>query len=190
MKAFGGGAGNQTKCASCTRTVYPNDPQITLDGVAYHKECAKCVDCKCQITLSNFCKSETTLYCKTHYFKRFKEEGGYIGGEKYSKASTGVYGGPKDSFIAPADKSKTSDSPNQPLTEESKPSDNDTEVPSSEETTTPTSVEETPASITSDAVEASAPEASEDAEVDKSAPESSESASDPTPESSPEAEGV
>jgi hypothetical protein len=87
MKAFGGGAGNQVKCAVCDKTVYPNDPQIALDGVNYHKECAKCSDCKCQITLANFCKFETTLFCKTHYFKRFSEEGSYLGGDKYAQKS-------------------------------------------------------------------------------------------------------
>ena len=87
MRAFGGGAGNQVKCAVCDKTVYPNDPQISLDGVSYHKECAKCSDCKCQITLANFCKFETTLFCKTHYFKRFKEEGSYLGGDKYAQKS-------------------------------------------------------------------------------------------------------
>jgi hypothetical protein len=38
---------------------------------------AKCQDCKCQITLSNFHKSEeggkTLLLCKTHFFTRFNE---------------------------------------------------------------------------------------------------------------------
>jgi hypothetical protein len=87
MRAFGGGAGNQVKCAVCDKTVYPNDPQIALDGVNYHKECAKCSDCRCQITLANFCKFEKTLFCKTHYFKRFKEEGSYLGGDKYAQKS-------------------------------------------------------------------------------------------------------
>ena len=69
-------------------SVYPADPQINLDGSLFHKSCAKCTDCKCQITLSNFAKNETTqsttLLCKTHYFQRFNEGGGnYVGGEKY-----------------------------------------------------------------------------------------------------------
>lgn len=101
MKAFGGSSGTQTKCATCSRSVYSNDPQISLDGVAYHKECAKCTDCNCQITLANFCKFGTTLYCKTHYFKRFKEEGGYLGDDKYAhKSSSGGYI-PKDSSFVP-----------------------------------------------------------------------------------------
>lgn len=53
------------------------DPQINLDGSIFHKHCAKCKDCNCQINLSNFNKSETPdltfLLCKTHYFQRFNE---------------------------------------------------------------------------------------------------------------------
>lgn len=77
-----------TRCKICQQSVYPADPQINLDGSLFHKSCAKCLDCKCQITLSNFAKNETsnvtTLLCKTHYFQRFSTNGGnYIGGEKY-----------------------------------------------------------------------------------------------------------
>lgn len=65
------------------------DPQINLDGLKLHKQCAKCKDCNCQITLSNFAKHETdddlTLLCKTHYFKRFHEQGAYLGSEKFQK---------------------------------------------------------------------------------------------------------
>lgn len=68
------------------------DPQINLDGALFHKPCAKCADCNCQITISNFTKGEVDgqliLLCKTHYFKRFKEGGSYVGGEKFQvKAS-------------------------------------------------------------------------------------------------------
>lgn len=67
------------KCKICKKSVYPMDPQINLDGSLFHKPCAKCSDCNCQITLSNFVKhetgDETILLCKTHYFKRFHEGG-------------------------------------------------------------------------------------------------------------------
>ena len=53
------------------------DPQIDLDGSKFHRHCAKCKDCNCQINLLNFNKSETPdltfLLCKTHYFQRFNE---------------------------------------------------------------------------------------------------------------------
>ena len=55
-----------------------NAQQINLDGGLFHKPCAKCQDCQCQISLSNFCKNElgdeTVLLCKTHYMKRFHED--------------------------------------------------------------------------------------------------------------------
>ena len=77
------------KCGTCEKSVYPNDQQINLDGFIFHKTCAKCEDCKCQISLSNFTKNniegKTVLLCKTHYFKRFHEEGSYVGGDKYEK---------------------------------------------------------------------------------------------------------
>ena len=73
------------KCAKCEKSVFPNDPQITFDGAKFHKPCAKCADCSCQITLSNFTKApDNTLLCKTHYFKRFHEEGNYLGGEQFA----------------------------------------------------------------------------------------------------------
>lgn len=81
-----------SKCKVCTKSVYPMDPQINLDGALFHKPCAKCADCKCQITISNFTKGEQDgqliLLCKTHYFKRFKEGGSYVGGEKFQVKST------------------------------------------------------------------------------------------------------
>lgn len=53
------------------------DPHINLDGSVFHKHCAKCKDCNCQITLSNFNKNisdnVTFLLCKTHFFQRFSE---------------------------------------------------------------------------------------------------------------------
>lgn len=79
------------KCKVCVKSVYPNDPQINLDGCLVHTPCAKCEDCRCQITLSNFCKNESgetfVLLCKTHYFKRFHEGGSYLGGDKFQVKS-------------------------------------------------------------------------------------------------------
>lgn len=154
MKAFGGGAGNQTKCAVCDRSVYPNDPQITLDGLSYHKECAKCSDCKCQISLSNFCKFEKTLFCKTHYFKRFKEEGSYLGGEKYAQKSGGAYV-TKDSSFVPKESSSNQTAaaaPTSGVDDAEIPSDNappaEAEVPEAEEPTNTSETVEAPPSET------------------------------------------
>lgn len=77
------------------------DAQINLDGSVFHKQCAKCEDCKCQITLSNFAKHEfdnhsVLLLCKTHLLKRFHEQGSYVGAEKYKvKAERDVHAAEK-----------------------------------------------------------------------------------------------
>ena len=74
-------------CRICSKSVYPMDPQINIDGTILHKPCAKCLDCKCQITLTNFAKYETpeiiTLLCKTHYLKRYHESGVLLGSERF-----------------------------------------------------------------------------------------------------------
>ena len=77
------------KCAICSAVVYTADPQINLDGRVLHKPCAKCSDCKCQITVDNFSKAEVggnlTLFCHTHYLKRCGESGGsYLDGERFA----------------------------------------------------------------------------------------------------------
>ena len=82
-------------CKVCTKSVYPMDPQVNLDGILLHKACAKCQDCNCQISLSNFTKNETkdnfTLLCKIHYFKRFRENGNYPGAEQFQKSKYFLY---------------------------------------------------------------------------------------------------
>lgn len=79
---------SSSKCKICSLSVYPMDPQINLDGSLFHKACAKCADCKCQISIANFTKNEsaeaTLLLCKTHYFNRFQTQGSYVGGEKFA----------------------------------------------------------------------------------------------------------
>ena len=83
--------GKKTLCKVCAKTVYPADAQVNLDGSLFHKECAKCRDCCCQITIDNFSKTEsvdgltTTLFCSVHYLKRFNESGGaYVDGGKFT----------------------------------------------------------------------------------------------------------
>lgn len=76
-------------CKLCLKRVYPADPQINLDGHHFHKSCAKCNDCNCQINLDNFSKTEypdnsVLLLCKVHYFTRF-QLGSHVGHEKFLK---------------------------------------------------------------------------------------------------------
>lgn len=79
------------KCTACKKSVYQMDPQINLDGTIFHKACAKCSDCKCQITLTNFAKNslgnDCVLLCKTHQLSRFHTSGAYMGAEKFKLKS-------------------------------------------------------------------------------------------------------
>lgn len=65
-----------SKCKICKKSVYQNDSQINIDGAKLHKSCSKCMDCNCQITLTNFAKYENedvfTLLCVIHYSQRFR----------------------------------------------------------------------------------------------------------------------
>lgn len=113
-----------SKCAVCSKSVYPMDPQINLDGLRFHKPCAKCADCSCQITISNFTKGEQDgqliLLCKTHYFKRFKEGGSYVGGEKFQvKASRDLQASSRRSSLAEPSPSTVTASTSAPSTSSS-----------------------------------------------------------------------
>ena len=96
-----------SKCGLCQKAVYPNDSHLNLDSQQYHTGCAKCADCRCQITLSNFCKSGNLLLCKTHYYERFSVKGSYAGSEKYKKASTANSAPVVPVGIAPASSSSS-----------------------------------------------------------------------------------
>ena len=82
MKAFTSGSASSSNCV-CGKPVYPADAQVTLDGSKYHKACAKCNDCGCQITLSNFTKVGEMLLCRTHNLARFHKNNEYVGGDKF-----------------------------------------------------------------------------------------------------------
>lgn len=60
------------------------DTQINIDGFVFHAACAKCVDCRCQITLSNYTKIKNAdktilLLCQNDFYKRFHERGSWNG---------------------------------------------------------------------------------------------------------------
>ena len=68
------------KCGTCDRTVYPHEPNLSLDGRVFHKKCAKCKDCGKYLSLLDFGKStdfieESFLLCKRHYEERFLRTG-------------------------------------------------------------------------------------------------------------------
>ena len=153
------------KCKLCDKSVYPMDPQINLDGNIFHKPCAKCADCKCQITLSNFVfdVNSSLLLCKTHHLKRFHESGSYLGSEKYQhKSDYETKAAERKASIGPASaivltSSETNDINNIPqgIVKNAKTMSKDSKVPV--ETTVPvetkvTTPEKKPVEMTSESV--------------------------------------
>lgn len=95
------------KCSACTKTVYPGDPQINLDGNVFLKKCAKCKDCGSKLTLTNYHMSKDNdgkwlLLCLTHYKTRFSKTGVYAGADKFQKKTA--------SEVAAAEASSANDS--------------------------------------------------------------------------------
>ena len=79
------------KCPVCTKSVYPNDPKISMADCIYHKACAKCATCGGQLTISNFSTAGDRLLCKTHFMEEFHRGGGrYAGDDKYKHGSSGT----------------------------------------------------------------------------------------------------
>ena len=87
---FGGGAAAKSnKCPKCSKTIYPNDPKLSMGDHTYHKSCSKCETCNSQLTIKNFATSGDRLLCKTHFMEEFAQSGGkYGGGEKFKQQST------------------------------------------------------------------------------------------------------
>jgi hypothetical protein len=81
------------KCVKCDKSVYPNDKQVSYDGLVFHAQCSKCADCGSNVTVSNFAIADEddgskTLLCKVHYKARFDAAGGvYAGAGKFKKQS-------------------------------------------------------------------------------------------------------
>ena len=77
------------KCPICKKSVYPNDAKLSIADGTYHKSCAKCKVCNCQLTIKNFSTSGDDLMCKTHFMEAFARSGGSYGGDdKFKHAST------------------------------------------------------------------------------------------------------
>eukprot|EP00232_Nephroselmis_pyriformis_P005986 CAMPEP_0182912252 /NCGR_PEP_ID=MMETSP0034_2-20130328/37413_1 /TAXON_ID=156128 /ORGANISM="Nephroselmis pyriformis, Strain CCMP717" /LENGTH=239 /DNA_ID=CAMNT_0025048911 /DNA_START=74 /DNA_END=789 /DNA_ORIENTATION=+ len=87
-----GFTGSSTKCATCTKTVYPME-MITANGENYHKQCFKCAQCGGTLKPTNFNAIDGKTYCKPHFMQLFALKGNYsMGDEKSSfKPATGDY---------------------------------------------------------------------------------------------------
>ena len=45
------------KCGACEKTIYPNDPKLSMGDHTYHKSCSKCEVCGGQLNIKNFATS-------------------------------------------------------------------------------------------------------------------------------------
>ncbi|GAA5813853.1 hypothetical protein MFLAVUS_007340 [Mucor flavus] len=52
-------------CPSCTRRVYVIE-KIEANGRVYHKNCFKCKEDGCRLTLANFHFHDNELFCPKH----------------------------------------------------------------------------------------------------------------------------
>ncbi|XP_028395804.1 LIM and SH3 domain protein F42H10.3-like [Dendronephthya gigantea] len=55
-----------SKCAGCTKTVYPVEQLKCLDQI-WHKKCFKCAVCGMTLTMKNYKGYEKRPYCSPHY---------------------------------------------------------------------------------------------------------------------------
>ena len=78
------------KCPKCMKSIYANDPKLSMGDDTYHKSCSKCETCGSQLTIKNFATSGDRLLCKTHFMEEFHSSGGTYGGDdKFKHASRG-----------------------------------------------------------------------------------------------------
>lgn len=63
-------------CHGCGEKLYPLE-KMSLGQKTFHKSgCAKCFNCKVNLTPNNFAVVQGRLYCKTHYLQNFSRSGG------------------------------------------------------------------------------------------------------------------
>ena len=67
------------KCASCEKTVYTME-MVAVDGIAFHKTCFKCQECKKSLSPGNYASLSGQYFCKPHFKQVWGEEGERDGG--------------------------------------------------------------------------------------------------------------
>ncbi|XP_014615677.1 PREDICTED: uncharacterized protein LOC106793337 isoform X2 [Polistes canadensis] len=65
-----GEAANQN-CRSCNKVVFQME-QTKAEGLVWHKNCFRCVQCSKQLNVDNYESHESTLYCKPHFKELFQ----------------------------------------------------------------------------------------------------------------------
>ncbi|KAI4500194.1 hypothetical protein M0802_004611 [Mischocyttarus mexicanus] len=64
------GEANQN-CRSCNKVVFQME-QTKAEGLVWHKNCFRCVQCSKQLNVDNYESHESTLYCKPHFKELFQ----------------------------------------------------------------------------------------------------------------------
>ena len=57
-------------CRSCGKVVFQME-QTKAEGLVWHKNCFRCVQCSKQLSVDNYESHESTLYCKAHFKELF-----------------------------------------------------------------------------------------------------------------------
>ncbi|XP_070519642.1 uncharacterized protein [Cardiocondyla obscurior] len=71
LNAVGQNADANANCRSCGKVVFQME-QTKAEGLVWHKNCFRCVQCSKQLNVDNYESHESTLYCKPHFKELFQ----------------------------------------------------------------------------------------------------------------------
>ncbi|XP_050449516.1 microtubule-associated protein futsch isoform X4 [Cataglyphis hispanica] len=71
LNAVGQSSDANTNCRSCGKVVFQME-QTKAEGLVWHKNCFRCVQCGKQLNVDNYESHESTLYCKPHFKELFQ----------------------------------------------------------------------------------------------------------------------
>ncbi|KYN05822.1 LIM domain and actin-binding protein 1 [Cyphomyrmex costatus] len=71
LNAVGQNADANTNCRSCGKVVFQME-QTKAEGLVWHKNCFRCVQCSKQLNVDNYESHESKLYCKPHFKELFQ----------------------------------------------------------------------------------------------------------------------
>ncbi|XP_076382550.1 uncharacterized protein LOC117229286 isoform X4 [Megalopta genalis] len=69
--AVGQNGDTNPNCRSCGKVVFQME-QTKAEGLVWHKNCFRCVQCSKQLNVDNYESHETILYCKPHFKELFQ----------------------------------------------------------------------------------------------------------------------
>ncbi|KZC11107.1 LIM domain and actin-binding protein 1 [Dufourea novaeangliae] len=71
LNAVGQNGETNPNCRSCGKVVFQME-QTKAEGLVWHKNCFRCVQCSKQLNVDNYESHESTLYCKAHFKELFQ----------------------------------------------------------------------------------------------------------------------